>query len=439
MLLATWLIFLLSSFYFGLALSKFFLDKKLKIEHFIFAFPLGVFFLANLIFFSSFVIGFSLLNIWLNISFALFLSFLIRPKITFNLKKLKNFKKNYLLASPLLILSLYFIKIWSKMYFFENGDFYASFIHAWGDIPIHLSYTYSFLFGENFPPKLPLLSNYPASYHFMADFFSAILLKLNANLITILILPGCLLSINLIFLVFLLAKKITKNNLASILAVLLFFFCGGMGFVYWQKTSSFIEYTQLNDLGIYFANIIPALLIPQKASLFGLVISIIIFIILWNNLERINYRSIFFASLLTSFLPLTYIHGFFVSMLFLFFTYLYLAFKTRRKNSLRYQQFLKLTLYFWLPIILFALIQLVYFYPSVAKRASAFLFGIFGGLKGQMKTCLSFILKTLAYSFLFFYSAYLKLIKNSFFFIFLPYFSLFWQISFFFNPLLLRI
>ncbi|HUV46980.1 MAG TPA: hypothetical protein VMW29_02490 [Candidatus Bathyarchaeia archaeon] len=371
------LFFLIVSFCFGFSLGKFFMITKTKSEHLIYALPLGILFLTYLIFFSSLIVGFNRFAIFFVILLSLGISFLMKPKVKLNLEILRWFiilKRNLLIIPPLILFSVYFAKIWSKMYFFKDGDLYASFVHAWGDLPIHLSFTNSFLFASNFPPHLPLLSQHLAAYHFMADFFSAILLKLNVDLLTVLNFPGFIFSVSLVLLVFLLAKEITKNNLASVLSVFLFFFGGGLGFIYWRKTSGFIEYTQLHEKNIYFANIIPSILIPQKASLFGLVISLIVFIILQKNLDRLNFKSIFFASSLVALMPLTYIHGFFASLVFLSFFYLYFFLKTLKNTGWQGWQILKLTLAFLLPILFLAIPQLIYFYPQVLKRAAGLSF-----------------------------------------------------------------
>jgi len=219
---------------------------------------------------------------------------------------------------------------------------------------------------------MPLLSGQPASYHFMADFFTSILQKINVSFITTLNLPGCLFCINLILLVYLFSKKIARNSISAALSTILFFFCGGLGFIYWKKGTGFIELTQLNEKGIFFANITPAQLIPQKASLFGTTICLIIFITLWNNLKKTNLKSLFFASLIISLLPLTYIHGFFVSSFFLFFFYIYKIIQLIKLK--RFKRAIHLTLGLSIPIIFIALPQIIYFYPSVFSRTKNFSF-----------------------------------------------------------------
>ena len=154
-------------------------------------------------------------------------------------------------------------------------------------------------------PPAPLL--YPP----VPDFFTAILLALGLDLHAALVWTSIPLSLALTGLFYCFAVRVLRLGdtqmlmapqriaWAAALATILFFLNGGLGFIDFfrdwfasnQKFWTFLEhlpsnYSHIPEKGIVWPNIITDMLLPQRSSLFGLAIALVIFscfAIAWNR------------------------------------------------------------------------------------------------------------------------------------------------------------
>lgn len=227
------------------------------------------------------------------------------------------------------IWSALFIWIWKRMLFFDGTYFWTNSTNIWGDWSLHFVYIYNFLY-RSFPlTSHPILSQEPFRYHFIADLLSAIFMKLGASLITATIIPSILCSILLIFTVFLFYKQIFRNSCVSFVAPLIFFFTGGLGFLYQlvlHKPQSFTELTHIPELGILWINPITAEFIPQRAFLLGLPITLLILTYYWRcyktNFASISPTALFAIGIISGFFPIIHYHSFYVLLIFALYTIL---------------------------------------------------------------------------------------------------------------------
>lgn len=214
---------------------------------------------------------------------------------------------------------------------FNEGSYYVQPTHAYGDISLHLGIISSFAFGNNFPPKSPILAEIKISYPFLVDFITAIFVNpLHLRLDQAVSLTGVLLMIILVIILAYFALKVTGSKLASCLFSLLLFFNGGLGFVYFFRdlqisNSNFFQfiqvlprdYTALKDLGIWWINVVISMLLPQRSFLLGLPLVILILYIFWDLPEQFDTKKLFLGILLLSLLPIIHAHSLIVLAPFL--------------------------------------------------------------------------------------------------------------------------
>jgi len=294
-------------------------------------------------------------------------------------KDIKRIKKRELIR--LLIFfgfwGVLFFIIWKNMLVMEPDGLYAGWVNIWGDWAAHLTYTTSFGYGDNFPPQMPILAGYKFAYPFLADFLSAILIKLRVNLITAMLMPSWLLSMMLVVMLTGFGKAVVKNWKAGILTVWLFLLNGGLGFWWWFKDIKELgwqkvvnnlprEYTHLEKLSnIEWINIITSQVIPQRGFLLGFPLAIFIYTLLWkhwNNKRR--EKILFLAGGLTALLPLIHAHSF-IMIGFVGVTLALMEIvKSRGKN--KKLKIIKKWVKFFLPIILVGLGQWFYFFGTTA-------------------------------------------------------------------------
>ncbi|MDP3948100.1 MAG: hypothetical protein Q8P87_00120 [bacterium] len=206
---------------------------------------------------------------------------------------------------------------------FSNGRYFVQPLHAYGDISLHLGLISSFAFGNNFPPQSPILSGTKISYPFLIDFITAIFVNpLSLRFDQAIALVGVLMMAVSIILLAYFSLKVTGNKLAACLVLVLFFFNGGLGFLYFLNDLQisnlnffqFIQvlprdYTALKDLGYFWINVVISMFLPQRSFLLGLPVSLLILYIFWDLSERFDARKLFLGILLTSFLPIIHAHS----------------------------------------------------------------------------------------------------------------------------------
>lgn len=209
-----------------------------------------------------------------------------------------------------------------------KNDAYFSGGSTWGDLALHLALATGFAQQPHFTWEFPLFSGAKLSYPLLIDFLSGMLYRFGLNLQTAMFIPGILLTLSLVQLIYFFVLRITKSSGAAALTLILFLGSGGaVGIsIFWQDwlTSnlslfSFLgsmtkQYTNLWSNGIYFSNIINDYLLPQRGILFGLSLFALTSTILHNAWQKkeSSQKMLGSAALLIGFLPLAHTHTFFV-------------------------------------------------------------------------------------------------------------------------------
>ena len=283
--------------------------------------------------------------------------------------------------------------MWQAL-FAEGGTIYVGFSNVWGDWNQHLAQTTSFAYGENFPSEQTVLSGQKITYPLLTNFASALLVTGGFGLLTAMKIPGVLLVISGLGMLTALLR-LTAGPGTMLVGAVLFYAFGGLGFVNFftdlsasgMPLGEFLrnlphEYTltfgEVPVSNINFINPIFAYIIPQRAFLFGLPITLTVLCLLYAGLRDRAPREPFLAAgLIAALLPLVHTH----SLVFLglltpglaLLTWKQLAGRRRRRFRWKY---LRPWLYFVVPILLLALPQVLWL--SAGVQATAFLRPQFG-------------------------------------------------------------
>ena len=102
---------------------------------------------------------------------------------------------------------------------------------TYGDLPMHLSFITG-LAGKSFPADYPFFPGARLSYPFLADSLSTTFYLLGCSLQVAVTIPGTLMMALCFMGVLVLGREMTAGGKAVILAALLFFLNGGLGFLY---------------------------------------------------------------------------------------------------------------------------------------------------------------------------------------------------------------
>jgi hypothetical protein len=231
-----------------------------------------------------------------------------------------------------------------------DGALYSGGGSALYDIPFHAALTTAFVHGENFPPVYPPLPPHPLLYPGLPDFLTATLMVLGLDLHGALVSSGLPLAVLLTGIFWCFARRVAELAFpvpdsstvekkdgrflwAAGIASLLFLFNGGLGFVYffhdaWASSRGLIQflsgleinYAHHPPYGLVWPNIIADMLLPQRTSLFGLALGLIVFscfTIVWqarsihgDNNAWEGARVLSVAGLIAGLLPYFHTHSY---------------------------------------------------------------------------------------------------------------------------------
>ncbi len=169
---------------------------------------------------------------------------------------------------------------------------------SWGDMALHATLTSSFLYADNFPPQNPTFPPEPLLYPYLPDFMTALPMALGLDYRPALIATALPLALALFGLVYALAWRMTGSSGAALAAPTLFFLSGGFGFLHfledWRKSAQAASegqpllvflgrltrnYCHVSDLDLWWSNLIGDVLLPQRASVFGLPVALLLFLL----------------------------------------------------------------------------------------------------------------------------------------------------------------
>jgi hypothetical protein len=200
---------------------------------------------------------------------------------------------------------------------------------ASADLNFHAAISTAFVSGNSFPPIYT--PHFPDAllYPFMPDFLTAILMASGVSIRSALLITSFPLALVTTGLIFSFALRLKDSQPVAVVATILFLLNGGLGFIdlirdWWATGKPFlvfwnsmgVNYANYSDHGLHWPNIITDVFVPQRTSLFGLPITLIVltvFAVQWKNGNGRNgseFRLFAFAGLLTGLLPWFHVHSF---------------------------------------------------------------------------------------------------------------------------------
>jgi hypothetical protein len=243
------------------------------------------------------------------------------------------------LAIVLVLIAPFYWRLLSAQVFRPGpGGIYSG--SGGNDLNFHAALISSFLYGQNFPPTYTLLPPEPLFYPYLPDFHAAVLMTGGLSLRSSLMVTALLFGAAIAGLFYSFALRITRLPRTATLATLLFLLNGGLGCFYflddwWQSEKSAREfwntlafnYAKLSERGIHWTNIVADMMVPQRTSLFGLSIGLMIFTIFailwqrWSGDEQLQALD----GKVSGSLTLMMIAGALAGLLPLFHTHTYIA------------------------------------------------------------------------------------------------------------------
>jgi len=253
---------------------------------------------------------------------------------------------------------------------------------TWGDLPLHLGIVSSIVNQKSFPPEYSILPGSRLSYPFLVDSLSSSFYLMGINLRWSILLPSMFLVPLLILGFLFFAQERLCDVRATLLSAVFFFFNGGFGFAYFLDklkanpqnftrifTSFYNTPTNYTDQGIYWANVICDLLIPQRTTLAGWTF---LFCVIWfldRAIHKSSKKYYFLGGIVAGLMPMIHTHSF-LAIVLVVLTWFTVYFWEQKNKT----EYIKNWLFFGVPLIALALPQLLYWtLPQSVGSAGNFL------------------------------------------------------------------
>lgn len=223
------------------------------------------------------------------------------------------------LALPLTLLSAYLQ--YTHTLREVNGTLHVG-QSTYGDLCMHLSIATS-LRGSALPADYNILPGTTLGYPILTDATATTMLLFGASIQTAMIVPAVVMSALVYCGYLIFAREVTRNTPAAVVAAVLLFFNGGLGFLYdfdlsghdFSKiTEIFTGYykTPANqpEYNLRWSNLVCDLLLPQRTFLGGWTLLLPALYFARSALRRHETRDYLLATLFASALPMVHTHSF---------------------------------------------------------------------------------------------------------------------------------
>lgn len=352
-----WIFELIYAFYFGFHFASLCIQDSLDIIfRFFCGIPIGCFSLAWFHFILSLFVPLNYLHGIISIIVFAILSLILRH---FNSKHNLKMKIKWprIQLGSLTIISIIFCYIIFFGLLFNDSYCLGA---AYGDLPFHLNVISSFATGGNYKRSslydinTTFYSGTRLAYPFMTNFLSSSLISTGlATIRCSIFFPSIFISLSLIFGIYALSYEFSNNIYASVLALTLFFFTGGLGWTRLFTSKTFTDPNYFNGVDFvydwpegrheYWFHPIIHVLVPQRASLFSMPLCYWAILMLILGIELENTRFFVLAGVLTGFMPLVQVHSYVAiaqwSIIFCILTFPYTTFKKWKKYILMWSVF----------------------------------------------------------------------------------------------------
>lgn len=290
---------------------------------------------------AAFAVGFTPAAHWIGLGMMAVLTFcvwLARDRRTvkpWDEQQTRLLKQLLLVALPLTILGGY-LQYTHNVRIAVDGSWHVG-QSTYGDLPMHMSFAAG-LRNSAFPPDYPFYPGHRLSYPFLTDTLSTSFMLMGSSLQAALSVPGTVMMALCFAGVMILADQMTLGRKTVVLAALLFFLNGGLGFLYdfdqaagvdedgvWNVVDR-IQYiltgfyktptNQPDPNNLRWSNVIADLMVPQRTLLGGWCLAIPCFYLLYTAFEPSKrqelggLRPVLLLGVWAGALPLVHTHSF---------------------------------------------------------------------------------------------------------------------------------
>jgi len=204
-------------------------------------------------------------------------------------------KRFIVLSITFALMSLVLWQVFDRAMFYRDGGIYTGIANDYGDLPFHLTVINRFVYGGNIPPEDPVYSGTRFTYPYLADFVSAMLVRVGAGLRGAMLLESMILVLSLLWLLGKWSLELTQDLLAAVISPVIVLLGSGLGFTMMFREArdsgrgllSLIwkpmhDYAMVKEEGLRWGDSLTSLLVTQRSLILGLPLALIIFRQWWK-------------------------------------------------------------------------------------------------------------------------------------------------------------
>ncbi|MGN1148042.1 MAG: hypothetical protein ACI4TB_06435, partial [Lachnospiraceae bacterium] len=239
-----------------------------------------------------------------------------------SLREQLTYHRSFLLLLTIFMLFWIYLLYTHVIPLHEDGAIYTGQC-TYGDMNLHLSFITSIANQSTFPPDYPIFPGARLSYPFLSDSISSSVYLFGASIRYAYILPMVFAMLQIFSSLYLFAMQLWHSRGKSIVAFLLYFLNGGLGFIYfidWTKdgtysfsdifTNYYTTPTNLVDANIRWVNVIADMFLPQRATLFGYAVLFPCIWLLYRAAFDGKKKYFLLAGIFAGVLPMIHTHSF---------------------------------------------------------------------------------------------------------------------------------
>lgn len=181
---------------------------------------------------------------------------------------------------PLLFLlatfGTYFSITFARLLRLDNTGLWTPLDHVWSDWPFHIGIASIFAYKAptDWFTYHPMYAQGPFTYPFLADFISGMLMRLGVPVIDSFIIPSIITVLLLLIGCYTFFYQLSRSRLIATLGIVLFLLSAGLGFTRLFDGPVTNSLSRMDQYHWYEGNVIVGMLLPQRAFLLGMTISV---------------------------------------------------------------------------------------------------------------------------------------------------------------------
>ena len=207
------------------------------------------------------------------------------------------------------------IFLWRSVLVTDASGLVAGQINVWGDWALHLGDVTGFVYGDNLPPQNTRLAGTPYTYHYLAAFTAAALVRLGMDPVGELTLHRLVFSVRILFGLCAFAVRLTRDRDIAGVSIALFLLGGTLGWTLIaaaMNSSHDLLGTLLRqpwsngpqeDANFRWQNLFFSLIESQRGFLYGLPVFLLILTLLYLGVQGGGRKLFAAAGLIAAILP----------------------------------------------------------------------------------------------------------------------------------------